>query len=527
MAKGPSTRDDPKAKGLSRSSSYKPSHSASRETVVIELEEVKTGKVISSTSLFSSLKKAQSNYKARKAQASAAKEREKREKEAAKFARIEKEARRAARREKRERRDKERAERLARGDTIEQIEADERERKRKKEEKKNLRKQRQAQGLYTASEYAESCISIDTDTTTTSEQEELERHQYIAGPNALRGPAGMQVARAPVCPLPPINYQFDEDTPLTRMLDNMMFWLDEVQAVHNNITMIVETLKGNPDNLIAFGMTLGDIAAYMAKASPVIAAAVKMHYPLIATLLASPHFGVIAAGAGVGACVLLGGYKLVQKIVGQPQNNGPVRIQGNSVPLQPYEVEEPYDEAAMERRQELEWARERELRDRELKAIQASAPRKAIEEGKSSSRSSSSGSSGSGKDLAVRERRRGSRDEREEKERKKEKEKEREKSKEREREKEKERERMARKHSGSSTGSGKGSDSKKSSSGHHKEPSKERKPTMDRSVSSRQEREKPKDDDPRPGNLQRSRTDGVLSSMHKFFTDKELQYEFD
>jgi hypothetical protein len=322
--------------------------------------------------------------------------------------------------------------------------------------------------------------------------------------------------RPGVAPLPPINFQFDEDTPLTRMLNNLMFWLDEVQAVHNNITMIVETLKGNPDNLIAFGMTLGDIAAYMAKASPVIAAAVKMHYPLIATLLASPHFGVIAAGAGVGACIVVGGYKLVQRIIGQQPQDGIVKIQGNGVPLQPYEVEEPYDEAAMERLRDIEWARERELRERELRALQANAPRKAIEDGKTSSRSSSSGSSGSGKESS---KRRGSRDERDEKEKKKEKEREREKAKEREREKEKEKERMARKHSSSGSGSGKSSDNKKSSSSHHqKEASK--KPMMDRSVSSRTDREKVREEEPRPGNLQRSKTDGVLSSMHRFFTDK-------
>jgi hypothetical protein len=98
-----------------------------------------------------------------------------------------------------------------------------------------------------------------------------------------------------------------------KMTKNTML-LDEANALQHSVTSVIEHLQKNPDALAAVALTLAEVSNLAAKMGPGALAALKGSFPAVIALLASPQF-LIAAGVGVGVTVvMLGGYKIIQRI---------------------------------------------------------------------------------------------------------------------------------------------------------------------------------------------------------------------
>ncbi|KZF26616.1 hypothetical protein L228DRAFT_243106 [Xylona heveae TC161] len=112
-------------------------------------------------------------------------------------------------------------------------------------------------------------------------------------------------------PLPPRHEDEDE---LKGLLSKLNLALDEAHCVRHTVTTMVSSLQKNPDAMAAVALTLAEISKLAAKVSPQVLTALKGSFPAIFALMASPQF-MIAVGVGVGVTVvMLGGYKIVQKI---------------------------------------------------------------------------------------------------------------------------------------------------------------------------------------------------------------------
>lgn len=179
-------------------------------------------------------------------------------------------------------------------------------RRARKEEKKRRKREREALGIY--DDDNESVLSIDTVSTSLSQEDERLRGLDPNSPEY-----DMMVAR-----YPPTNIDFDldADTPLTRMLTQLTFMLENMSCMHQSVSVLIQTLQKDPDSLAVVGLSLAEIAAVVSKAGPSVLAAAKASFPVIFSLLSSPHFLVLAGAAGIGTVVVLGGYKIYRKIIG-------------------------------------------------------------------------------------------------------------------------------------------------------------------------------------------------------------------
>jgi hypothetical protein len=98
--------------------------------------------------------------------------------------------------------------------------------------------------------------------------------------------------------------------------------LDEANCLQYSATAMIEHLQKNPDALAAVALTLAEISAMVSKMAPGALGSLKLAFPAVMALLASPQF-LIAAGLGVGVTVvMLGGYKIVQRMRAKKELEG-------------------------------------------------------------------------------------------------------------------------------------------------------------------------------------------------------------
>jgi hypothetical protein len=111
---------------------------------------------------------------------------------------------------------------------------------------------------------------------------------------------------------PPVPYRNDEDIRVKMTAVNRM--LMEADCLKYTATSMIEHLQKNPDKMAAVGMALAEISSLVAKSAPGALGGLKVAFPAVMALLASPEF-LIAGGLAVGVTVIMfGGYKIIKKI---------------------------------------------------------------------------------------------------------------------------------------------------------------------------------------------------------------------
>ncbi|KAF2136469.1 uncharacterized protein K452DRAFT_259072 [Aplosporella prunicola CBS 121167] len=119
-------------------------------------------------------------------------------------------------------------------------------------------------------------------------------------------------------PPPMPEQRSDEEQELRDKMNSLTRILDEAQCVHYSVTTMIDSLQKNPDALAAVALTLAEISNLVAKMGPGVLSVLKVSFPAVVALLASPTF-MIAAGVGVGVTIVaLGGYKIIKKMTETP-----------------------------------------------------------------------------------------------------------------------------------------------------------------------------------------------------------------
>lgn len=114
---------------------------------------------------------------------------------------------------------------------------------------------------------------------------------------------------------PPLPVQPTQDVgELREKMSKVNQLLNEAHCLQYSATAVIEHLQKNPDALAAVGLALGEVATLVKTLGPGALASMKVAFPAVVALLASPQF-LIAGGLAVGVTVImLGGYKIVKKI---------------------------------------------------------------------------------------------------------------------------------------------------------------------------------------------------------------------
>ncbi|EWC46390.1 hypothetical protein DRE_04333 [Drechslerella stenobrocha 248] len=186
-------------------------------------------------------------------------------------------------------------------------------------------------------------------------------------------------------PPPPPEVDEEEDH-LTALFTQVQDIIDHAAAAQSSVITLVEALRRDPETLAMVGITLAEISTIIAKMSPAALAGVKLSWPMVFTFLASPQFAIVA-GVGIGTTIiLLGGYKIIKKMIyGEPAKppeivdmggkvveEGEVRVltQGDepvremTQRIEEIRIDEPVRERERERERDRERERERHHRSK-------------------------------------------------------------------------------------------------------------------------------------------------------------------
>ncbi|KAF3905262.1 hypothetical protein ABW21_db0205037 [Orbilia brochopaga] len=261
----------------------------------------KTGKAIhTSRTILGALREARDAYKAKRAERKA-----------------ERDAEKAARRALKERAYEEqlREARRARREARRAIEDDG-----KSEERRRERKERHERRMIEAGGSAE--LAKDGSDTSSI---------YSAGQDSAS--TGQLTTRSMTdLSLPPPPPADEEDDHLTALFLQVQDIIDHAAAAQSSVITLVEALRRDPETLAMVGITLAEISTIIAKLSPAALAGAKLSWPLVFSFLASPQFAIIA-GVGIGTTViLLGGYKIIKKMIyGEPAKPPEIIDMGGTV----------------------------------------------------------------------------------------------------------------------------------------------------------------------------------------------------
>jgi hypothetical protein len=121
---------------------------------------------------------------------------------------------------------------------------------------------------------------------------------------------------------PPLPIRHDE-IEIRGQMSKLTQLLNEADCLQYTATAMIEHLQKNPDALAAVALTLAEISSMVGKMAPTALGSLKIAFPAVMALLASPQF-LIAAGLGVGiTVVMLGGYKIVKRMRGKKELEEP------------------------------------------------------------------------------------------------------------------------------------------------------------------------------------------------------------
>jgi hypothetical protein len=128
-----------------------------------------------------------------------------------------------------------------------------------------------------------------------------------------RSSIDMDLAYGEIPPPLPVRHH-TEEVVMREKMAKITVLLDEANALQHSVTSMIEHLQKNPDAMAAVALTLAEVSNLAAKMGPGALMAMKGSFPAVIALLASPQF-LIAGGLAIGVTVvMLGGYKIVQRI---------------------------------------------------------------------------------------------------------------------------------------------------------------------------------------------------------------------
>ncbi|KAK6537170.1 hypothetical protein TWF694_011367 [Orbilia ellipsospora] len=135
----------------------------------------------------------------------------------------------------------------------------------------------------------------------------------------------------PPLPTPPPEVD-EEDDHLTALFVQVQDIIDHAAAAQSSVFTLVEALRRDPETLAMVGITLAEISTVVAKLTPTALAGLKVSWPVVFSFLASPQFAIMA-GVGIGTTViLLGGYKIIKKMIyGEPAKPPEIIDMGGTV----------------------------------------------------------------------------------------------------------------------------------------------------------------------------------------------------
>ncbi|KAK6346520.1 hypothetical protein TWF696_006645 [Orbilia brochopaga] len=263
----------------------------------------KTGRAIhTSRTILGALREARDAYKAKRAERKA-----------------EREAEKAARRALKERAYEEqlREARRARREARRAIEDDTR-----SEDRRRERKERHERRMIEAGAAGEIAKDNGSDTSSI---------YSAAQGNASTGQLTTRSMTDLALPPPPPEVD-EEDDHLTALFTQVQDIIDHAAAAQSSVITLVEALRRDPETLAMVGITLAEISTIIAKLSPAALAGAKLSWPLVFSFLASPQFAIVA-GVGIGTTViLLGGYKIIKKMIyGEPAKPPEIVDMGGTV----------------------------------------------------------------------------------------------------------------------------------------------------------------------------------------------------
>lgn len=142
------------------------------------------------------------------------------------------------------------------------------------------------------------------------------RHSYA---HSARSSIDMDLAYGEMPPPLPVRNP-NEEVIMREKMSKITMLLDEANALQHSATSIIEHLQKNPDAMAAVALTLAEVSNLAAKMGPGALMAMKGSFPAVIALLASPQF-LIAGGLAIGVTVvMLGGFKIVQRIKEKKEN---------------------------------------------------------------------------------------------------------------------------------------------------------------------------------------------------------------
>ncbi|TID20772.1 hypothetical protein E6O75_ATG05536 [Venturia nashicola] len=142
------------------------------------------------------------------------------------------------------------------------------------------------------------------------------RHSYA---HSARSSIDMDLAYGELPPPLPAR-KHNEEVIIREKMSKITMLLDEANALQHSATGIIEHLQKNPDAMAAVALTLAEVSNLAAKMGPGALMAMKGSFPAVVALLASPQF-LIAGGLAIGVTVvMLGGFKIVQRIKEKNEN---------------------------------------------------------------------------------------------------------------------------------------------------------------------------------------------------------------
>ncbi|RVD89511.1 uncharacterized protein DFL_000515 [Arthrobotrys flagrans] len=271
----------------------------------------KAGKAIhTSKTIFGALREAREAYKAKRAERKAEREAEKAARRAIKERAYEEQLREARR---------------ARREARRAIEDDSRTEERRRERRERRERRMIEDGR---SDAGTEVRDRDAGSDTSSIYSHRERNGST-GALTLRSASTTDLSLPPMPPRPEVD---EEDDHLTALFTQVQDIIDHAAAAQSSVVTLVDALRREPETLAMVGLTLAEISTIVAKLSPAALAGAQISWPVVFSFLASPQFAIVAGGVIGTTVILLGGYRIIQKMIyGEPAKPPEIVDMGGTV----------------------------------------------------------------------------------------------------------------------------------------------------------------------------------------------------
>ncbi|KAK6526146.1 hypothetical protein TWF281_011182 [Arthrobotrys megalospora] len=271
----------------------------------------KAGKAIhTSKTIFGALREARDAYKAKRAERKAEREAEKLARRAIKERAYEEQQREARR---------------ARREARRAIEDDSRTEDRRRERRERHERRMIEDGR---SEAGTEARDRDAGSDTSSIYSHRERNGST-GALTLRSASTTDLSLPGLPPRPEVD---EEDDHLTALFTQVQDIIDHAAAAQCSVVTLVDALRREPETLAMVGLTLAEISTIVAKLSPAALAGAKLSWPVVFSFLASPQFAIVAGGVIGTTVILIGGYKIIKKMIyGEPAKPPEIVDMGGTV----------------------------------------------------------------------------------------------------------------------------------------------------------------------------------------------------